>query len=157
MKRKEGGRRRPWGRAGASPVAVADRGRPRAAHRLLAAVCCRQRLRDKGRRKKHLGFSRGSAVSAFFISPKGKGRRRIQAGGIRRLRLAAATSGCWAAIWPRRAARGLLWQPARRFSGREPRRGGKGGLGPVLACGLKREAVNSNFYQFWLIFFRSNC
>jgi hypothetical protein len=52
--------------------------------------------------------------------------------------------------------RGLLWQPARRFSGRGPRRVGKEGRGPVLACGLKREAVNSNFCHFLLTFSRSN-
>jgi hypothetical protein len=44
--------------------------------------------------------------------------------------------------------RGLLWQPARRFSGLGPRWDRKGGRGPVFRCGLKWKFVNSNFLSF---------
>jgi hypothetical protein len=52
--------------------------------------------------------------------------------------------------------RGLLWQPARRFSGRGPRRDGKEGRGPVFACGLKRGFVNSTFCHFILTIFQKH-
>jgi hypothetical protein len=51
-------------------------------------------------------------------------------------------------------ARGLLWQPARRLSGREPRRGGKGGRGPSFWLWAESEVVNSNACQFILTFFQ---
>jgi hypothetical protein len=51
-------------------------------------------------------------------------------------------------------ARMLLWQPARRLLGRWPRPARGGGRGPVLACGLKRESVNSAFCHFILTIFQ---
>jgi hypothetical protein len=88
----------------------------------------------QGKEKETSRVFQGAAVFAFFISPKGKGRRRIQAGGIGRLRLAVATGGCWDTIWPRRAARaGCFGSPPVGFRAASP-------------GGVEKEAVG----LFWL-------
>jgi hypothetical protein len=92
-----GERRRPWAGRRCS-VAVVGRGRPRGHP---AAAACVEAARQG---KKCFRVSKGCWPQEGFIPPKAAGGRRIQVTGIGRLWMAAATGGCWATFWPRRAA-----------------------------------------------------
>jgi hypothetical protein len=62
-------------------------------------------LRDKREEKKMTRVLRVLQPQGVFIPPKSKERRRILPAQIGRLRMGAASSGCWASFRTRQAAR----------------------------------------------------